>query len=289
MTTTAPAGTSVPAGGPRVVPGMPEAEYHAHPALSSTGARKLLACPAKFAYEREHGSTPTTAMERGTAAHLAVLGVGPDLVIVDAPDWKTKTAREKRDAARADGAVPLLAHEYEHSQAMAEALRQHPVAGPLFAPGTGTAEVSLFWTDPDTGVECRARIDWLRHPVPGRRLIISDYKTTTDASPEGIARSIAAYGYHQQGDWYMAGAEACGLAPDGAAFLLIFQEKQAPYLVTVAQLAPSDLMLAAARNARARELFRDCTASGVWPGYADEPLIIQQPKWAALRDEEYLL
>ena len=288
MSDTVLAGAQAPAAGPRVVEDMPTEAYHAHPALSSTGARRLLECPAKFAYEREHGSTPTKAMERGTAAHLAVLGVGPDLVVVDAPDWRTKTARAKRDAARAEGAVPLLAAEYERVLAMAEAIRQHPVAGPLFAPGDGLAEVSLFWTDPDTGVACRARLDWARTPRPGRRLVIADYKTTTDASPQAIGRSIATYGYHQQGEWYETGAAACGLAPDGAVMLLVFQETTAPYVVTVAQLAPSDLMLAAAKNAAARRRFAECTASGVWPGYADNPLIIQQPTWAVIRDEEYL-
>ncbi|WP_226961387.1 MULTISPECIES: PD-(D/E)XK nuclease-like domain-containing protein [Streptomyces] len=273
---------------PGVYDGIPEDAYHADPALSSSGARRLLACPAKFAYEREHGSVPTRAMETGTAAHLAVLGVGPDVVVVDAPDWRTKAAREQRDAARADGAVPLLAAEYDQVQAMAEAVRQHPVAGPLFQPGDGRAEVSIWWTDPDTGVSCRARLDWLRNPVAGRRLIIPDYKKTVDASPAAIARSIANYGYHQQGDWYTEAVAAAGLAPDGSVFLLVFQEPTPPYVVTVAQIAPSDLMLAGAKNAAARQLFRDCTASGHWPGYADEPLIIQQPSWAQKRDEEWL-
>ena len=69
MTSTLPAGTSVPAAGPRVVENMPEAEYHAHPALSSTGARRLLppSCPALFAYEREHPPQPKAAFEHGRA------------------------------------------------------------------------------------------------------------------------------------------------------------------------------------------------------------------------------
>lgn len=280
---------------PGIAPGiyeshqLPADAYHADPALSSSGARQLLAeCPAKFAYDREHGGRASKAMDFGTAAHLAVLGAGPDLVIVDAPDYRSKQAQQQRDEARAEGAIPLLPHEWDHVQAMAEAIRQHPVAGPLFAPGSGRAEVSLFWTDPDTGVDCRARIDWLRHPVAGRRLLIPDYKTTTDASPRGAAKAVAEYGYHMQADWYTEAVETAGLAPDGAVFLLVLQEKSAPYLVTVVQLDATALMLAGAKNAAARRLFADCSASGRWPGYADEPLTISLPAWAEIRDEEYL-
>ena len=52
---------------------MDEADYHADPvpggSLSCSGAKKLLACPARFAYDREHPPAPTPAMELGTAAH----------------------------------------------------------------------------------------------------------------------------------------------------------------------------------------------------------------------------
>lgn len=278
---------------PGIAPGvytadeLPADAYHADTALSSTGARRLLECPAKFAWEREHGTEPKKAFDIGTAAHGEVLGSGPELVVVDAGDWRSKKAQEEKAAARADGAVPLLVHEYEQVQAMAEAIRQHPFAGPLFA-GDGQPEVSLVWGDPDTGVRCRARIDWLRKPRSGRRLVLPDLKTTTDASPDGIAKSIARFNYHQQAEWYQTGVRACGLAPDGVAFVLLFQEKTPPYVITPVQIPDADLMLAAAKNARAREKFRDCTASGVWPAYADQPLYISLPPWASIRDEEYV-
>ena len=49
---------------------MPEVEYHRHPALSSTGARRLLrpSCPALFDWERKHPRPPTKAMRLGRAA-----------------------------------------------------------------------------------------------------------------------------------------------------------------------------------------------------------------------------
>lgn len=273
---------------PGVYDDIPAEAYHADPALSSTGARRLLECPAKFHHEQQFGRTPTRAMESGTAAHLAVLGVGPDIVIVEAANYRTKAAQETAEAARAEGAIPLLEHEYEQVQAMADVVRRHPIAGPLFAPGAGRAEVSLWWRDDAIGVDCRARLDWLRNPEPGHRLIVPDYKTTVDASPAGIAKAVANYGYHQQADHYLDGVKACGLAPDGAAWLFVFQEKAPPYVVTVAGLRPDAAEKAAARNRRARERYAECTATGRWPGYSDDIEYIGLPTWADIRDEEFL-
>src|SRR5438270_12221695 len=92
---------------------LPEYVYHADPvpggSLSQSGAKKLLAtCPARFRYERDHPPAPTDAMELGTAAHKLVLGIGPDLVEVEAKDWRTKAAQEAAEVARARGAVPVL-------------------------------------------------------------------------------------------------------------------------------------------------------------------------------------
>jgi hypothetical protein len=171
---------------------------------------------------------------------------------------------------------------------MAEAVRQHPIAGPLFAPAAGRAEVSLFWEDRVTAVRRRARLDWLRTPETGRRLIVPDYKTTVDASPRGIEKSVGNLNYHQQAAWYLDAVHACGLAPDGAAFIFVLQEKTAPYVVTVAELTPDALRKGAARNRAALDIYRDCLASGIWPGYSDGVEHISLPVWADIRDEEYV-
>jgi hypothetical protein len=276
---------------PGVYDDVPAEAYHADPALSSTGARQLLppSCPARFRWDQLYGQPPKAVFDFGQAAHLAALGAGPDLVIVEAPDWRTKRAQQLRDGARAEGAVPLLEHQYEQVQAMAAALRAHPVAGPVFAPGSGRGEVSLWWADRPTGVMRRARLDWLREPVAERRLIVPDYKTCRSASPEAFRKATAEYGYHQQADWYTAAVQALGLAPGGAAFVFICQEKDPPYLVATYELDAVALRIGAAKNRAALETFAECTATGRWPGYGDEPQLISLPPWAEIRDtEEYL-
>jgi hypothetical protein len=97
------------------------------------------------------------------------------------------------------------------------------------------------------------------------------------------------YGYNRQGDYYTAGVQALGLGGDDTPFLLIFQEKTPPYLITVG--GPDAAALAAGRDAnrRALERFADCQATGVWPGYTQDIVSLPLPPWAdrAFPEETY--
>ena len=86
-------------------------------------------------------------------------------------------------------------------QSMAAALRDHHVAGALFA-RPGRAEQSFVACDPDTGVMCRVRADWMPDPGAGERQLVVDYKTTASAEPGAFAGSMGKFGYHVQGAWY---------------------------------------------------------------------------------------
>jgi hypothetical protein len=71
-------------------------------------------------------------------------------------------------------------------------------------------------------------------------------------------------------------------------FLFVVQEKQPPYLVNVIELATPWLQMAAERNRRAREIYAECTASGVWPGYKADVAMASAPDWLlAVHEREY--
>jgi PDDEXK-like domain of unknown function (DUF3799) len=272
-------------GYPPGVHDIPEADYFADPALSCSGAKLLLppSCPAKFKWRQDHPEPYKRAWEYGTAAHRLVLGQGADYVILDYDNYRTGNAQQARDEARAAGAAPVLAREHQQILAMADAIRLHPLAGPLLDPSWGgKPEQSLFWLDAETGVPRRARADWL--PAPGHgRYVLADYKTAASADAESFARAAFNYGYVQQHPWYCDGIRALGI-DDDPAFLFVVQEKDAPYLVNIVELEPDARMLGAARNRRALEIFRDCTDSGLWPGYeaqsVDGITRITAPAWA---------
>lgn len=265
---------------------MPAELYHQHPALSSSGARKLLppSCPAKFRYDRDHGQPPKRDFDFGKAAHKRVLGVGEDVVVLDFDNYKSGKAQEQRDQAYADGKVPVLARENAVIDAMAKALADHPYAGALFNPGRGgKAEQSAFWTDTDTGVDCRARFDWLPDVDRRGRLLIPDYKTAAEADPVEVGSTLHRFGYAIQAAWYLDAVAALGLA-ERAAFLFVYQEKAAPYLVTVAELDAQALLYGRHYSRVARRTFAECIASGRWPGYSDDnPIIASLPGWVLNR------
>lgn len=274
---------------PGVYDGLPAEEYHADPALSASGMKLLLdpGCPAQYRWERDNPPPPRKTFDFGHAAHRLVLGDGAKLRVLDFDDYKTKAAQEAKKAAREEGAIPLLPDEMDRARAMAEAVRRHPIAGPLFR--GGRPEVSLFFKDPATGVRLRARLDWLDTDRPGRA-ILTDYKTIgTGVDLDHIERAIYDYGYQVSGVQYAEATQALGLTGSDAVTTLVFQSKEPPFLIRVIQLTFDALKVGRAKRRVAIEVFRECTESGRWPGY-DDVTYAGLPPWAQAREEEeYLL
>lgn len=277
---------------PGVYDNIPESVYHRDPvsggSLSSSGARKLLApsCPALFRHEQQHGQPHKPAFDFGRAAHEEVLGTGGGIEVVDAADWRTADAKKARDAAYEAGKTPLLPKDYATVQAMAEQIKRHPIAGALFQPGTGKPEQSLFWKDPESGVICRARLDWLPTQVKGRRLVIGDYKTCRSAEPREIAKAVHEHGYHQQDDFYRRGARELGIGGADTSFVFVFQAKTAPYLVTVVELDLIARQIGRERNDIALRTYARCMETGHWPGYSEDIELLSLPVWAERQHEE---
>ncbi len=282
---TAPA---APVTAPGIYHDLPGLDYFTHPALSASGAKRLLppSCPALYRHWADNPEPPKKEFDFGHAVHGLVLGRGDPVHVIDAPDWKTKKAQEDRKAAYARGDIPTLTKDWTAAKAMVAALRAHPLAGPLFEPGTGQAEVSLFWHDDEFGIGRRARLDW----VKGRLLV--DYKTTRSAEPEACSKAMVDYGYHGQLPWYCDAAVACGLVEDPAP-LIVWQEKTAPYLVHVTEPDPAALAAGRDRNRRAMDVFARCTAAGRWPGWGEDPMCrspltitrLGMPRWAEVQHD----
>ncbi len=276
-----------------IIDGMPADEYHADPvafgSLSSSGARKLVRkCPARFRYDDDK---PTKAMQLGTAAHTQVLGAGAEIVEVPGAEsngaWSTTEAKAAVAAARAAGQVPVKPAEYATITAMAAALRAHPKAAELLAPGAGKAEQSAFWFNEEFGIWRRCRFDWLPDDDGSGELIIPDYKKCESADKEAMRKAMANYGYHCQADWYRSAA-AHFRPGDRVRFVLVCQEMQPPYLVECYEPDADSLAEGRYWNRAAMEVFRDCMQSGQWPGYnpGDGITSLSLPRWG-FRDDEW--
>lgn len=262
-----------------LIHGMTDAEYHARPELSSTGIRHILDSPARFRYEQAH-RRESRAFDVGRAVHARILGTGtptiaiPDEHLTPSGNVSTKAATVAwLDQQRADGLAPLAPADVALVDAMAEAVLAHGGARAILE-RPGDPEVSAFATDPDTGVACRARFDYL---TPG---LIVDVKTTSgSASTTGFGREAARYGYPIQEAHYADVLAWATGDTDRAPMAFVVVEKRPPHLVAVHYLDEIARHIARDLTARARATYAECLATGDYPGYGDEPLTTQLPGW----------
>lgn len=268
---------------------MSSARYHADeigcdaPSLSASIASILLSASPRHAHAahpllgggiREESET----FDLGTAAHSLILEGSEDrFAIIEANDWRTKLAKESREAARAAGKTPILAHQVESVRTMSAAVRAQLAAfSDTPAPLTnGKPEQVLVWFEPDHGVWCRSRLDWLH----------DGYRTIDDLKTDGRSANPDAWGrtlYGRNGDlqvaFYVRGVKALtGIEPD---FRFIVAENSYPFAVSVCALNPEGLAHAHDQVEQAIALWGRCLKNDHWPGYPTRTCYLEPPAWA---------
>lgn len=261
-----------------VVPDLDETTYHRHPALSYSTGKHYLRSPAHYLHALNNREEKKE-FDFGHAVHGLVLGTGMGIVEIPAKVLasngavSTTAAKTFIAEARADGKVPLKTVEFERVTACAEAVLRNTAARELLEQD-GAAEVSLFATDPDTGVEIRGRLDYLTGLKP------IDLKTTTDATPRKIVRAITDFDYDLQAAMYR---HLVHLTHGGAAvepMTHIYVETSAPHGVQVIPLADEGWIRGGDRKLRTvLERHAECVANDSWPGYESGALYLAPPIW----------
>ena len=143
---------------------------------------------------------------------------------------------------------------------MADALRAHPLAGPLLT-SPGRAELAGWWQDEHTGEWLRVMWDWITTDASGRLVI--DHKTTTDASPPRRPRkSLYPVRLLDARRLVPTAAVILGVHPDPG-FLLVMQSKTALPGVG-APARPEDIAQAHQRNRDAIDLWHRCRQKDIW-------------------------
>lgn len=270
---------------PGIYDGIPADVYHRLQVLSASGCKTLLdECPATFRYEQDHPEEDegNAAQWIGSAAHIIALEPhrwAEAVVVIDADDFRKKDAQERRDAALADGRIPLLTKHADIVLAMGEALKAKlgdQLAG-------GNAESSYLWVAEPFGVTIKNRPDWRS----ADNSLIVDYKTTTSATKRAFQARITDNGHHIQAGLYTEGHTILtGRRPH---WLWVVQETKPPYCVTLFEPAPSVLHVGLDKALTAIETYAECTRTGVWPDHAPDRVLIDLPGWELARYEEFKL
>ncbi len=208
-----------------------ETVYHADPAVGSSGLKTILKSVGLFRFEQSQKRTPTKAMNFGSCFHLAVLEPKrfKDEVVV-MPEFKGTGMYAKKDAWLTEnhGKLVLSSDEMADCLLMLKSISAHNVASSLLV--GGVPELSYFWTDLETGINCKVRPDFKRNSGA-----LVDIKTTGDASLEEFSRSILNYGYHISGSFYLEGVSKV-LGQEFDKFIIIAIEKTPPYALAVYEI-----------------------------------------------------
>ncbi|WP_280441054.1 PD-(D/E)XK nuclease-like domain-containing protein [Nocardia brasiliensis] len=267
---------------PGMYAGVDEREYHADPALSSSGAKRLReVTPWQWRWERDNPRTASSdAFDLGTAVHTLTLGTGAPLVDLGVDEIRTNKAKAARQAAWDAGAVPLRSKDYQLAADMAAAVKRNPRAQQLLA--SGVPELSAWVRDAETGVMLRARADWV-HWIDSHTAVIVDLKTSSELDPAGFRKSVARFRYYCQQPWYQGVFEALGIT---TVFVFLVVCDEPPHAVYVVELAAAAVELGERENRRAIELYARCLAADEWPGHGHTIHEIDLPAWI-YKQEEY--
>ena len=280
-----------------VIEGMPNDAYHAAEGISASGLKLIGKSPLHYwgAYldpDREPREE-TPALKLGTAIHCAVLEpmrFTEEYIVVpeDAPRRPTSAqmnAKKPSDDtvnailwwrafdAENTGKNVLSRGEFSTCMKISERLNRHPAASVLFR--SGVAELSMFWEDPETGVLCKCRPDWL---IKG--MAILDVKSTADAGETAFARSVWNYEYHLQAAWYLDGVRQCLGNDAPQAFIFAAFEKDAPHAVAFYSADGEMVSLGRREYKRRLQIYAECKSKNFWPGYPAGIQSLSLPAWA---------
>lgn len=262
---------------------MPAADYHASAALGHSSLLKLLRSPEHYQYYRNTPHEPTSSMALGTAVHAAILEpekFQQEFVVSPKFDRRTKEGKEKAAEFEESAIGKTLIDESTFAivQQMVSKVSQHSGASKRLA--RGAAELSGFWTCPETGVQCKFRPDWLVMNEFGEVEAILDVKTTKDASIAGFSKSIANFNYDVQAAFYSDGLKQ--ILGKEVPFLFLAVESDAPHSVAMYQADQQMLEIGRKKYRAGLMLMNWCQENKQWPGYqtTDEVDVISLPVWS---------
>jgi len=231
--------------------------------LAKSPAHARLACPFFPEYAPRQ---PTAAMIEGTVVDEMIIGDPQRVVVVDAPDWRTKAAKDKRDDAIAAGKIAVLTETAARCAMLASRLRDA-----LECNGVELTHCSLrhrlFWRSED--VDCSGEPDIVDHSYDPP--VVIDIKTTTICpTADNWSRHVAGMGYDIQAATYCEAAAAGNFA-----WLVI--ETVPPYSVVMHIASAALLRVGRQQWDAAKKLWARCIAGNDFPGPEDG--IIDPAPW----------
>lgn len=245
---------------PAIVSDMPNEIYHSHDSISNSGLSLVARSPAHYYHAPRN--TGSRAMEIGTAFHTALLE--PDRFNAE---YMTVSVDDRRVAAYKDaakiygGEKTLTASEGASIAVMRESVRCNTAACEVMS-RDGTAELSAFVIDPETGVLMRCRFDWLT-----TNGVCVDIKKTQDCRERAFSKSLHNYRYHVQAAMYSHIYELL-FGEALQAFKILAIEEQPPCANVLYDIDPLALQYGHKLYREALLAYAEALRSGQWETYS---------------------
>lgn len=244
------------------------AEYHARPEHSRGQLSDLFDSAPDYHGKHIAKTIPhehKSAWDLGDVVHAYVLEPATvDAVVIEIPidTFRTKSGGVPKvplntsdcDKWKSDhpGLIHFTPAQFAEVRQMVANVKAHPVAAHLLKHAT-FFEHTVIWTDPETGLDLRARPDMICEFEEG--FVVPELKTAKSIKPHAFAKAALEYGYHRQQHHYSEGVEA--LYGPVLQFPFVVVETSAPYQCEVFSLEPREVELGWAQNhAVRRDLVR---------------------------------
>lgn len=263
--------------------GLTHEQYSRLPGWSASHLRALRqGSPLHLRHHLDSPDEDTASRGMLRAVHAHVLE--PHRIGIDFARYEGRRSGHAWEAWRdgqADRTI-LSGSEWDTAEAIARAVLAHPEARALLTGRHGLSELSVTWTDDESGLPCRGRLDRIQRRPDGWAVV--DLKTVDSVADHRVRQLVGQHGWHVQIAHYVCAADA-----------LQRHERVGAYLVTVEQRAPHDVavwrmeedMLAVSMETR-RDLLAtiaECERSGVWPGRYSDVRPLSLPRYLMPDDD----
>ncbi len=250
-------------------------DYHKEEAVGKSDLQLFHRSPAH--YKVKGYKEPTPAMIFGAATHTAVLQaelyIKEYIVKPEGLDGRTTRGKQFALEAQAKGQIVLSYDDAGKIGEIRKSIQNHKTASRLIY-DEGPAEISGFWIDKTTDLECKCRPDKI---ISGKNIVV-DLKTAEDARLEPFMKSLADFKYHWQAAHYLNGVTAI-TGIEHTDFVVVAIEKEPPFAVAVYRLDNAMIYLGGEEIKILLDEFRKCKKDDHWPAYLpDEVRPISLPQ-----------
>lgn len=250
--------------------------YHQIPYFSASYAKSLIINPALAQEERK----ASKSMDIGHAVHALVLEgrkmfdkrflylpeTAPSRPTeyqrnAKKPSIETVTAIQWWDLFEKNckGRLVLSNTEKEVIEGANQAIFDYPCVVKRGMFKEGMKEVTIIYTDYQTGIRCKSRLDCLNGDT------IDDLKTTKDASSFGFRREIRKYGYRLQCGAYSIAAQSVGITINTVRLCAV--QTTSPFPVITGEFSEEAIERGQLDYMKALNIEAECRQLGFYPNF----------------------